>query len=121
MGLDGTIKRADERPLGDVEAVQRALADTFPGVTFGMLPSGQSVLDTMAKYGPVPDVFRRNLESRPMGYGGVYEGQCFSAEFDLGPEEIVSHIDIILRGTTTAAAPMLRLLNEQYGWIITHP
>jgi hypothetical protein len=43
MGLDATIKRLDGSPLGDVANVQQALADAFPGIVLGRLPSGAVV------------------------------------------------------------------------------
>jgi hypothetical protein len=121
MGLDGTIKRADGQPLGSIGEVQQALADVFPGITFGMLPSGQQALEVLSKIGAVPDVIARHAKSRPAKYGAGYEGQSFSAEFDLGPDGIVRSINLVLRGATNIATPKLWLLEQRHGWITTHP
>ena len=37
MGLDGTITRPDEKPLGLLAEVQQALALAFTGVEFGRI------------------------------------------------------------------------------------
>ncbi|HEX3315504.1 MAG TPA: hypothetical protein VHR72_11465 [Gemmataceae bacterium] len=122
MGLDATIKRADGKPLGEVTTVQQALMAAFPGIVLGSLPSGADKIQAAAKGGIVfPDVIRRSLESTPARHGGEYEGPDFSANFVLGPSEIVQQIDVVLYGNTVASEPMFSLLERQQGWITTHP
>jgi hypothetical protein len=122
MGLDGTIKRDDGQPLGDIETVQSALALAFPGVQLGMLPSGPDKIRAAAEKGiQFPEILRKHLESAPATYGGEYEGPDFSAQFSLGSSRNVEQADLALYGNTTAAEPMLEVLKKKYGWITTHP
>ncbi|MCE9532238.1 MAG: hypothetical protein K8T89_14130 [Planctomycetes bacterium] len=122
MGLDGTIKRHDGKPLGTVAAVQEALASAFPGIKFGREPSGaEKLLMAEAKGVRFPDSLRQHLESSPAQAGADYEGPDFSAQFHFGPNDVVQIVDVVLYGTTTASDPMFARLKEQYGWITTHP
>ncbi|MFO0848428.1 MAG: hypothetical protein U0871_07720 [Gemmataceae bacterium] len=122
MGLDATIKRSDGQPLGKLASVQEALALAFPGIVFGRLPSGSEKIQEAAKMGVVfPDIIRQHLESSPAKYNGEYEGPDFFAEFVLGSEDVVQQVDVVLRGTTQAAEPMLTFLEERFGWVTTHP
>jgi hypothetical protein len=122
MGLDGTIKRTDGQTLGSVESVQHALTVAFPGIVLGRLPSGADKIRAAAEQGiEFPDILRRHLEASPARHGGDYEGPDFSAQFSLGSADVVKHVDVVLYGTTTASEPMFQLLEEQYGWITTHP
>jgi hypothetical protein len=122
MGLDATIKRADGAPLGELAEVQRALAHAFPGIVFGRLPSGAEKIQAAAERGIVfPDIIRQHLESSPARHGGDYEGPDFSAQFNLGPTEIVQQIDVVLYGNTVASQPMFAQLERQYGWVTTYP
>src|SRR5688572_26304703 len=122
MGLDGTIKRPDGKPLGDVRFVQQALAAAFPGIVFGMLPSGADKIRLAAERGIVfPDVLHKQLEAIPAKFGGEYEGPSFSAQFSLGSSSEVLLVDVVLYGTTAASEPMLEFLDREYGWVTTHP
>lgn len=121
MGLDGTIKRYDGKPLGSIATVQRVLRAAFPGIELGRLPSGAEKIQAAKEKGiEFPDVIRQHLESAPAQYGGDYEGPEFSAQFILGADEVVQQVDIVLYGTTTAVEPMLEFLEREYGWITTH-
>jgi hypothetical protein len=122
MGLDGTIKRGDGSPLGPVAKIQQALAEVFPGIVLGRLPSGAEKIRIAAERGIViPDIIRQSLESTPARYGGDYQGPDFSAQFNLGAAEIVQQIDVVLYGRTVASEPMFALLERRYGWVTTHP
>ena len=122
MGLDATIKRADGQPLGEVAVVRQALAAAFPGIVLGRLPSGADKIRKAAEMGIVfPDVIRKHLESSPARHGGSYTGPDFSADFHLGPSDMVQQIDVVLYGTTVASEPMFALLEERHGWVTTHP
>lgn len=122
MGLDGTIKRPDGKPLGTVAAVQQALASAFPGIEFGREPSGAEKLRMAAAKGiTFPDILRQHLESRPAQESADYQGAEFSAQFHFGPDEVVQQVDVVLYGTTTASEPMFALLEERFGWVTTHP
>jgi hypothetical protein len=122
MGLDATIKRIDGQPLGSVESVQHALAIAFPGIVLGRLPSGADKIRAAAQQGiEFPDILRRHLEAAPARHGGDYEGPDFSAQFSLGSSDLVQQVDVVLYGTTAASEPMFELLEQQYGWITTHP
>jgi hypothetical protein len=122
MGLDGTIKRADGKPLGTVAEVQRALAAAFPGIRLGVLPSGAERIRAAAERGVVfPDVIRRHFESAPAQYGGEFEGPDFSAQFNLGAADMVQQVDVVLYGATVASEPMFELLERSHGWVTKHP
>ena len=122
MGLDATIKRPDGKPLGKIEKIQKALQETFPGIVLGMLPSGAEKIRAAEEQGIVfPDVIRQSLESTPAKHGGEYEGPEFSAQFDLGPSNVVQSVSVMLYGTTTASEAVFAILEERYGWIATFP
>ena len=122
MGLDGTIKRADGKPLGPVTEVQQALADVFPGIVLGRLPSGAEKIRRAAERGVVfPESIRQSLQPIPAKYGGEYAGPSFSAQFNLGAAEMVQQIDVLLYGKAVASDPMFALLERRYGWVTTHP
>lgn len=122
MGLDGTIKRLDGKPLGTLEEVQRVLQHVFPQIELGTLPSGLDQLRVFEEKGiDLPDVLRKNFESMPAIFAGDYQNEDFSAEFRLGSTEIVQQIDVVLRGTTVASEKYLSKLESEYGWITTHP
>jgi hypothetical protein len=122
MGLDGTIKRPDGKPLGEVGFVQQALAAAFPGIVFGTLPSGADKIRLAAERGIVfPDVLRTQLERIPAKHGGEYECPSFSAQFSLGSSSEVLDVDVVLYGTTADSDPMFEFLEREYGWVTTHP
>lgn len=122
MGLDATIKRPDGKPLGTVEDVQSALAAAFPGIVLGLLPSGAEMIQAAAERGVVfPDIIHQHFESLPAKHGGDYEGPSFSAEFVLGSSEVVQLVVVVLYGNTVASEPMFAMLEDLYGWIVTHP
>lgn len=122
MGLDGTIKRADGQALGNVSFVQQALAKVFPGICFGRLPSGKERIRAAVEKGVVlPDALLKYLETSSANLGAEYEGSDFSAQFNLGSSETVQEVDIVLYGKTTRSDPNFELLEEQFGWITTHP
>ena len=122
MGLDGTIKRLDGKPLGEVADVQQALAVAFPGIALGRLPSGAEKIRAAAEQGVVfPDIIRQHLESSPAEHGGDYEGPDFSAQFNLGSSEVVEQVDVVLYGKTVASGPMFAFLEERFGWVTTFP
>lgn len=122
MGLDGTIKHRDGKPLGTVPAVQQALASAFPGIKFGREPSGAEKLRIATAQGiTFPDIFRKHFESSRAQEGAEYQGPEFSAQFHFGPDEVVQQVDIVLYARTTASEPMFTLLEERYGWITTYP
>jgi hypothetical protein len=122
MGLDGTIKRLDGEPLGELVEVKDALAIAFPGIVFGLLPSGVDKIRLAAERGiAFPESLREQLERIPARNGGDYEGPDFSAQFSLGTSKIVQQIDVILYGNTVASGPMFAVLEERFGWVTTHP
>jgi hypothetical protein len=121
MGLDGTIKRGDGRPLGDVEFVQQALAAAFPGIVFGTRPSGVERIHAASELGVTfPDALKQPLERLPAILGGDYHEPAFSAQFGLGASANVQQIDLVLYGDATAATAPLRMLDVVYGWVTTH-
>ena len=112
MGLDGTIKRSDGKPLGDIATVQQSLSFAFPGIVVGRSPSGAEKIRKAAERGIVfPDVIRKSLEATPARHGGEYSGPEFSAQFILGSEEVVQQIDVVLYGQKNgiASEPMFTL------------
>lgn len=122
MGLDGTIKRLDGKPLGPIAEVQQVLATAFPDIELGRLPSGAEKIQAAKEKGiEFPDVIRLHLESAPAQYGGEYEGPEFSAQLYFGPDDIVQQINIVLYGNTTAYDPIAEFLERESGWITTHP
>jgi hypothetical protein len=122
LGLDGTIKRSDGKPLGPLAEVQQALALAFPGVEFGRLMSGAEKLRAAAAQGvEFPEILRQHFESSPAHEGVDYQGPGFSAQFNLGSDEVVQQVDVVLYGQTVAAEPMFEFLEERYGWITTYP
>jgi hypothetical protein len=122
MGLDGTIKRPDGMPLGEVANVQQALAGAFPGIVLGRLPSGAEKLRAASEQGiVVPEIIRQHLESSPAQNGGDYQGPDFSAQFNLGSSDVVREVDIVLYGNTAESGSMFALLAERYGWVTTFP
>jgi len=122
MGLDTTIKSRDGLPLGNAETVKSAIAAAFPGVKFGVLPSGVEKIRVMAERGiEFPEVIRAHLESQPAELGGDFQNDQFSAEFFLGSTEPIEHVDAVLRGQTVASEPFLEKLMAMTGWQITHP
>src|SRR5262245_55575399 len=115
MGLDGTIKRADGTPLGNVETVQNSLAAAFPGIVFGRRPGGEEKIRAAAEKGVVfPDIIRESLERSPAELGGEFEGSDFSASFVLGPSETVQRVHVLLYGNTTSSEPMLAILRQRF-------
>jgi hypothetical protein len=122
MGLDGTIKREDGRPLGDLSMVQQVLVAVFPGMVFGRLPSGQEKITAAANRGvEFPIIVRRALETRPASVGGVFENESFTADFDLGPDAIVKTVSVLLYGEMQRSEPFWEKLKALAGWVITHP
>lgn len=122
MGLDGTIKRADGRPLGTLAEVQDTLSTIFVGIVLGRLPSGAEKIRSAAERGIVfPDFLRQHFESAPASFGGKYEGAEFSAQFSLGSSDVVQEIDVVLYGTTTESDPLFSLLEVRYDWITAYP
>jgi hypothetical protein len=122
MGLDGTIRRPDGKPLGEVAEVRAALAVAFPGIVFGRLPSGAEKIQAAAEQGVTfPEIIRQHLERAPAEHGGDYKGPDFKAAFFLGSSEIVHEVGVQLYGTTVASEPMFALLEQRFGWVTTHP
>lgn len=122
MGLDGTIKRLDGKPLGTLPEVQQILQRVFPGIELGTLPGGKAQLQYFAEQGiELPEVLRKNYESMPERFAGDFQNADFSAEFQFGSSEIVQQIDVVLRGTTVASEEYLKILETEHGWITTHP
>ena len=122
MGLDGTIRRADGRPLGTLDEVRRALVDVFPGIILGQNLSGAERIRIAAERGiEFPEVLRKSLERIPAKFGADYVGPEFSAEFLLGADETVQTVDVVPYGNTVAAEPMFEALTRKHGWITTHP
>ena len=86
------------------------------------LSSGPDKLRAAAEQGVTfPEILRQHMLASLPEYEGDYEGADFSAQFHMGPSEIVHEIDVVLHGTTVASEPMFTTLEEQYGWITTHP
>jgi len=122
MGLDGTIKRLDGKPLGTLQEVQRVMQQVFPQIELGTLPSGLEQLRVFEERKiELPEVLRKNFEKMPAIFAGDYQNEDFSAEFRFGSMEIVQHIDVVLRGTTVASEEYLQKLESYHGWITTHP
>lgn len=122
MGLDATIKRKDGKALGSVDEVQRALAAAFPGIQIGLLPSGAEKIRTAAEKGiNFPEIILKHFESTPAQFGGDYEGPGFSAQFNLGANESVRHVGVVLYGKTTESEPMFEFIEREYGWITSFP
>lgn len=122
MGLDGTIKRADGRPLGTLAEVRRALVDVFPGIVLGQNLSDPERIRIAAERGiEFPEILRKTLERIPAKFGADYVGPEFSAEFVLGADETVQTVDVVLYGNTVAAERMFEALKRKFGWMTTHP
>ena len=122
MGLDGTIRRADGEPLGNLAAVQHVIAEAFPGIVFGRLPSGDEKIRAAAEQGVIfPDIIRESLQRTPAQHGGEFKCPDFSASFNLGAAETVQQVQVLLYGKTTASEPMFGVLEKRFGWITTHP
>src|SRR5262245_64596625 len=122
MGLDATIRRADGELLGDLAAVQDALAAAFPGIEFGRSPSGEEKIRAAAEQGVVfPDVIQESFARMPAQHGAEFKGAEFSASFSQGAAEIVKQVDVLLYGKTTASEPNFAILKERFDWLTTHP
>lgn len=122
MGLDATIKRADGKPLGTVAEVEKILAVAFPGVVFDRLPSGAEKIQAAKQKGiEFPEILRKHFEAAPAQHGAEFNGPDFSAQFSLGPSDVVQEIDVTLRGKTTASERNLAVLEKRFGWITTYP
>ncbi len=122
MGLDGTIKRPDGRSLGSFAQVQSVLADIFPGVALQRSLSGLEKLQTAEAQGiTVPAVLREHMASAPATYEGDYTGADFSIELYADVAGTIPELGVVLRGSTTHAESLFAILNERYGWILTHP
>jgi hypothetical protein len=122
MGLEGTIKRRDGRPLGSIAEVQTALSSVFSGVTLHRSLSGIEKLQIATEQGiTFPEILREHLASSPSKYEGAYESAEFSVEFYMDDSEVIQEIGVVLRGTTSRSKTFFALLGERFGWIITHP
>ena len=122
MPLDGTIKRTDGHPLGSFSEVQSALSAIFPGLALQRSPSGVEKLRLAEAQGSkFPEALREHFLSSPSKLEGDYEGADFSIEFFADVAETISEIGVELRGTTTTSEPLFALLEERFGWILTHP
>lgn len=124
MGLDATIRRRDDEPLGSIAEVQSVLSRVFPETAFGTTPSGEEKLRIMAERGiAIPDVIRDIFLKQPARHGGVFQCEEFSAEFtfELTPSQQVLKIHVVLRGTTVASESHFARLDREFNWMTSHP
>jgi hypothetical protein len=54
----------------------------------------------------------------PSTIGGVFEGDGYFVEFDLGSEPIVEVVHVVFRGTTANSDPVTARLHT-FGWDIS--
>jgi hypothetical protein len=115
MPRELTIVHADRLPLGDIEAVRRAVETDIPGVRFYREPSG---VEKMAAAGiEFPEVLRRHLEGSPAKTQADYEGDGFSIRFFLGTGPEVERMGAEVRGSGDPL-PELRRLVAATDWLI---
>jgi len=115
MPWELTIARADHAPLGDVEAVRRAVEAAIPGIRFYREPGG---IEKIAAAGiEFPEALRRHLESSPATTQADYEGDGFSIRLFLGAGPVVESVGAEVRGSGDPA-PELRRLAQGTGWVI---
>lgn len=97
MPWELTISRAGQLPLGDIEAVRRAVETAVPGVQFYREPSG---LEKIAAAGiEFPDVLLRHLNNSPATIQADFEGEGFSIRFFLGAGPEVERMGAEVRGS----------------------
>lgn len=122
MGLEGTIKRTDGQSLGSFTQVQHVLIDIFPGVALNRSLSGLEKLQKAEAQGVTfPSAIREHMASRPASYEGDYTGAEFSIYFYMDDAHIIPELGVVLRGNTAHSESLFALLNERYGWILSHP
>jgi hypothetical protein len=115
MPWDLTIARVDQAPLGDVDAVRRAVEAAISGVRFYCEPSG---LEKMAAAGiEFPEILRRHLEGSPATTQADFEGEGFSIRFFLGTGPEVERMGAEVRGGGDPL-PTLRQLARATGWVV---
>jgi hypothetical protein len=56
----------------------------------------------------------------PAKLGADNQGAGFLIEFYTDDAEIIPAIGVVLRGRTTSPDPLFALLEERFGWILTH-
>jgi len=123
MGLDLTLSRSDSRPLGSRDDVVSVLLEVFPGAKFWWTRSGPERIEAVRqKYGmEYPDVIREHFEKTPAEFVGDWSGPEFSVEFNLGGQEPITAIELVLRGKTASAEDVFQRLEERYGWLASCP
>lgn len=102
--------------------MQGALASVFDGLTFQRSLSGLDKLQIAEEQGiQFPPALREHMASSPAKYEGDYEAEDFSVEFYAEATELLSELGVVIHGTTTESEPLFALLEERFGWILTHP
>ena len=89
----------------------------------GGTPSGQEQVKAFRQKSgfEYPDVIREALEEKPAEFVGDWSGSDSSVEFNLGGEELVTKIELVLRGKGASADDSLQRLKEQHGWLASCP
>src|SRR5262245_59650807 len=120
MPLELTARRRDRTPLGELDAVQQALAEVFSGVEFYLRPSGPDLIREMYGAAASPEQLKK-FAHIPAAYCGAFGGEGFAVEFSLGPVEIVESVALAVWGDTEAARPLLERLTASTGWGLDQP
>jgi hypothetical protein len=83
--------------------------------------SGLEQIEDAAKRGiQYPEALAESLAAIPSAMGGLFEGDDYFVEFDLGSDPVVQVVHVVFRGTTTNSQPVLARL-DTFGWTIRFP
>jgi hypothetical protein len=115
MPWELAARRRDGTPLGDRAQVQEALAQVFPGITFYRRPSGPEMVRQMHGSAASAVQLEKFAHIRAE-YGGAFQGEAFSVEFLLGPEETIDSVTLAVWGDTDAVLHLLGRLKSSTGW-----
>jgi hypothetical protein len=111
------LQRADNKPIGPLEAVRSTIRELFPTVQFVWTPSGQELLRLVeAELGEeLSGGLREFVETDPSRLEGRYKSSDFFVEFRLGHEDPVKYLGVTLRGECAQLDESLCALEARFG------
>src|SRR5262249_14531594 len=98
MSWDLTIRGVQDA-VGNLQSVQKIIADVFPSARFGHEPSGiEKVRVAEAQGVKFPPILLESMISQPAMHIAELETDGIFLRFHFGFEEIVKHIGLEVRG-----------------------